>query len=219
MSRTREFRSQVPTENQAIQVLRALQRRTASTTGLPSTTGRIRQDAYSLEPELIVPALQVEMDALFEWMVDPAPRYKDLQNVISDEIALSRILSVYRQFGWLVLCKQVPPEALSLSQLVTFTPIKTAYDASTSFEEDRRIERVAQRAAENSLELVNEYLGWLKKERQVNAATQKLVVDVLTEVTEFLYRDETDRFKGPPYSDIPVMVLLRGLRQTLRIVD
>ena len=196
MSRTREFRSQVRTENPAIQFLRALQRRASSTTGLPSTTGRIRQDEYSLEPELIDPALQVEMDALFGWMIDPAPEYEDLQNVVSDEIALSRISSVYRFFGWLVSCKQVPPEALSLSQLVTFTPIKTAYDASTSFEENRRIGRAAERAAENTLKLVNEYLSWLKKERHVNVATQKLVVDVLTEVTEFLYRDETDRFKG-----------------------
>ena len=216
MSRTREFRSQVRTENPAIQFLRALQRRASSTTGLPSTTGRIRQDEYSLEPELIDPALQVEMDALFGWMIDPAPEYEDLQNVVSDEIALSRISSVYRFFGWLVSCKQVPPEALSLSQLVTFTPIKTAYDASTSFEENRRIGRAAERAAENTLKLVNEYLSWLKKERHVNVATQKLVVDVLTEVTEFLYRDETDRFKGPPYSDVPVMVLLRKLRQTLK---
>ena len=103
-----------------------------------------------------------------------------------------------------------------MSQLVTFTPIKTAYDASTSFEENRRIGRAAERAAENTLKLVNEYLSWLKKERHVNAATQKLVVDVLTEVTEFLYRDETDRFKGPPYSDVPVIVLLRKLRQTLK---
>jgi hypothetical protein len=118
--------------------------------------------------------------------------------------------------GWLVQSKQVPVESLSLTQLVVFTPLKTAYDAATSFEENRQIERAAQRAAERTLNLVQEYLYWLETERQVSFSTQRLQLEAVIDIAKFLYRDETDRFKGKPYSDVPVMVLLRKLRQELK---
>jgi hypothetical protein len=216
MNKLQEFRNQVPTENRAIQALRAAQRKLALTTGLPGTTGRSRQDQYGLEPELVTPALQAEMDALWEWMTNPAPQYRDLQNVLAPEIALNRIAVIYRRFGWLVQCKQVPVMSLSLSQLVAFTPIKTAYDACTSFEEHRQIERAAQRVAEHTLQLEQEHLHWQTTERQVHPGTQRFEVEAVIDVAEFLYRDETDRFKGKPYSDVPVMVLLRKQRQSLK---
>ncbi len=216
MNQLQEFRNQVPTENRAIQALRALQRKLALTIGLPGTTGRPRQKEYSLEPALTTPALQAEMDALFEWMTDTPPQYRDLRPVISDTIALNRLAVIYRRFGWLVQCKHVPAESLSLTHLIAFTPLKTAYDASTSFEENRQIERAAQRGAERTLSLVNENLHWLEKERQVSFGTQRFQLEADIDVAKFLYRDETDRFKGLPYSDVPVIVLLRKLRQKLK---
>lgn len=216
MSKSKEFRSQVPTENQAIQVIRALQRELKLNTNLPSTTGRPLKDEYGLEPERISSSLQTEMDQVWDWMSEPSPRYQEIQTTVSPELALNRISCIYRFLGWQVHYKHVPVETLSLDNIVVFALIKSAYDTATSYEEERRIKRQAEKAAEVTLDRIREFFLWKENERQVTAGTLLFDISSFIDVAEFLYRDETNRFEGAPYSDVPVIVLLKKLRKELK---
>ncbi|HIK15392.1 MAG TPA: hypothetical protein IGS53_08945 [Leptolyngbyaceae cyanobacterium M33_DOE_097] len=216
MSKAQEFNSQVPTENRSIRALRALQRQLGLTTNLPKTTGHIRQDNYMLESERVTPVLQTQMDHLWSWMTDLSPQYKEMQNILCPNVALNRISVIYRFLGWLVRYKQVAWESLSLFQIIDFVLVKTAYAAAGSYEEERRIERNAQKAAEATLKRVNEFFSWQEKERYVSPRTLLFEIESFVDVAEWLYRDETNLFKGPAYSDIPVMVLLKKLRKDLK---
>lgn len=110
----------------------------------------------------------------------------------------------------------MPAHTLSLTHLVVFTPLKSARAVATTYEQEQQITRKAQQSAELTLTVTREHLHWLKVERQVNPRTLKFVLEVIIEIAKLLYRDETDRFKGKPYTDIPVLVLLRQMRQNLK---
>lgn len=216
MSRLQEFRSQVPTENLVIQVLRALNRKFKLGTRLPNVTGRTLQDEYALEPEQVNSSLWPTMNELLTWMIDPPAEYQDIQNLVSRDIALNRLNVLYRYLGWLVKYKKIPWEALSLSHIIEFVPIKSAYAKCISYEEGTRIQRIAEIAAENTLRQINEFFAWKEKERQVNKRTLLFEIEAFIETAQFLYRDETNRFNGFDYSDIPVLVLLKNKRQKLK---
>lgn len=101
MPKLQAYQGQVPTLNQAIQLLRRLQREHGLTTCLPNVTSRTRQEEYRLEPELITPPLSAEMDTLCDWMLVLDPQHQDSQLLLTEEIALNRLDVTYRMLGWL----------------------------------------------------------------------------------------------------------------------
>jgi hypothetical protein len=131
------------------------------------------------------------------------------QVLVKPQTARARLEEVLRVLGWLFHVKGIALEALNLTQLVQFTPIKTAHRLATSFEAARQIDQEAEVAAERTLAMLNEHLYWRKEERGASAASRRLIVDRFIAIAKFLYREETNCLKGKPYTDVPVIVALR----------
>lgn len=197
------------TPNVVIGVLTQLrQERRLNSQFLP-TTSRKPLENYGLTSEQITPELQQQLDEFYAWMTLADPRFSQQQALVKPQTAMVRLEEVRRLLGWLANEKGLSLEALNLTQLVTFVPIKTAYRVAPSFEAARQIEQAAEEAAEQTLMILNEHLGWRKEKRCASAASCRLTIDRFIALAKFLYRGETNCLKGRPYDDVPVVVALR----------
>jgi hypothetical protein len=196
-------------QNVVIQVLTELRQERRLNSQFPQTTRRKRLENYGLTAEQITPELQQQLNEFYAWMTVSDPRFSQQQALVKPKTAMVRLEEVHRLLGWLLHHKGISLEALNLTQLVTFVPIKTAYRGATSFEAARQIEQAAEEAAERTLMILNEHLSWRKEERGACAASRRLVIDCFIALAKFLYRSETNCLKGQPYYDVPAIVALR----------
>lgn len=175
----------------------------------PKTTKRIHQEDYALDANEISSELHETIEYLLDAMVNHHSDINCFKTKVSLETAMPRIAMIYRLLGAVKKRKKRLDEEMSLNDLVSFAPCKTALRRAKTYDETRQIEQAALEAAEQTQETLAAVLNWLRKERQIHPSTEKGVIEAFLVVAKFLYYKETNALKAQNFGDIPVIIMLR----------
>jgi len=121
--------------------------------------------------------------------------------------------ALLRMWGYRLRHDPIPPHNQACPELITVFPVKSQYRRAKTYEELKLVEVGAKEAAEETMEWVYRYIGWLRQERQISRTMEANIYCVLIAVAKFLHHNDTDSLKASDYQDIPVIQALRSARK------
>ncbi|MBW4607426.1 MAG: site-specific integrase [Hassallia sp. WJT32-NPBG1] len=161
--------------------------------------------SYALSADEISPELQEELNSFVSFQIAIVSTRKRQDPPLRTRSAMAHVNNSKRLLGWQHRYKGVPLEQLSLKRLVTSSGL------NNHGQQD-------ENAIDEIMDLVDEYLKWLREVREASPNTELKMVESLVAVAKFLYHKESKcqsrkqvASKRVGYRDIPIIEELRRL--------
>lgn len=160
---------------------------------------------YGLKPDEISQELQQSLDNFLNFQTSVIGTRKRQDGSLRLRSAQGHVNSAKRLLGWVQQTKNIPFEELNLKILVS----SSGLTPNGQRDED---------AIDEIIDLVDEYLQWLRAEREATPNTELKAVEAFVAIAKFLYHKECKHqprqqvnSKRVGYKDIPIIEELRQL--------
>jgi hypothetical protein len=173
-------------------------------------TQRRRLPCYGVTPQQITPEMQTFLDDFLEFhRAEGKWAGRKVKGIRPGTADLWK-QALLRMWGYRLKYDPIPPQNQACPELIIAFPVKSKYRQAKTYEELKMVEVLAQEAAEETMEWVYRYIGWLRQERQISATMEANTYCALIAVAKFLHHGETDSLKVSDFQDIPLIQALRA---------